>query len=185
MGDGTGTVGRSGTLRLRNRAANRNNASAGNFGRQAGPRKVWRAAVFDGHEISVPHPASPQSSVQGAGEMAAWRGGKTMAGWCQALEWHASQVIDWKRQLLEGAAEVFGGTARRAGPANLALLHAQIGPRAQFTPATLAGKTPLPATLLEILSARSTSAPRIPACRCRCRCRFRCKASRIWRIVTL
>ena len=28
-----------------------------------------------------------------------------MAEWCQDFELHASQVIDWKRQLLEGAAD--------------------------------------------------------------------------------
>ena len=35
-----------------------------------------------------------------------------MAGLCQDFELHANQVIDWQRQLLEGAANVFGGTAQ-------------------------------------------------------------------------
>ena len=35
--------------------------------------------------------------------------------------------IDWKRQLLEGAADVFGGTAQALASVGLAPLHAKIG----------------------------------------------------------
>jgi transposase-like protein len=39
--------------------------------------------------------------------LAALRDDKTMAELCKDFELHASQVIEWKRQLLEGAADVF------------------------------------------------------------------------------
>ena len=42
-----------------------------------------------------------------------------MAELCQDFELHASQVIDWQRQLLEGAADVFGGTAQALTQAGL------------------------------------------------------------------
>ena len=42
-----------------------------------------------------------------------------MAGLCQGFELHASQVIDWQRQLREGAAEVLVGTAQALAKAGL------------------------------------------------------------------
>ena len=59
--------------------------------------------------------------------LAAMREDKTMAELCPEFELHASQVIDWKRQLLDGAADVFGGTAWAFTPVDLAPLHAKIG----------------------------------------------------------
>ena len=51
--------------------------------------------------------------------LAALREGKTMAGWCQDFELDASQVIDWQRQLLKGAADVLVGTAQALTQAGL------------------------------------------------------------------
>ena len=56
--------------------------------------------------------------------LAALREAKTMAEWCQDFELHASQVIDWQRQLLAGAADVFGGTAQALTSVDLTPLHA-------------------------------------------------------------
>ena len=51
--------------------------------------------------------------------LAALREDKTMAELCQGFELHASQVIDWQRQLREGAAEVLVGTAQALAKAGL------------------------------------------------------------------
>jgi transposase len=40
---------------------------------------------------------------------------------------HSSQVIEWKRQLLEGASAVFGTRGPTAPPVDLASLHAKVG----------------------------------------------------------
>ena len=77
--------------------ANLNSAISGNSGRRAGPSVVWREGVFDGQEVSAPH---PQSGVQAAGGMAAVRDNKTMAELCKEFEVHASRILEWKRQLL-------------------------------------------------------------------------------------
>ncbi|HQY75086.1 MAG TPA: IS3 family transposase [Rhodoferax sp.] len=58
--------------------------------------------------------------------LAALRDDKTMAQLCKEFELHPTQINDWKRQLLDGAADVFGSTAREE-PVDLAPLHAKIG----------------------------------------------------------
>ena len=40
--------------------------------------------------------------------LAAWAGEKTLAELAQQFEVHPSQITDWKRQLNERAAELFG-----------------------------------------------------------------------------
>lgn len=58
--------------------------------------------------------------------LAALREDKTMAQLCQEFDLHANQITDWKRQLLERAADVFGG-ADPPKPVDLQPLHAKIG----------------------------------------------------------
>ena len=41
--------------------------------------------------------------------LAALREDKTMAQLCKEFDLHANQITEWKRQLLEHAADVFGG----------------------------------------------------------------------------
>jgi len=57
------------------------------------------------------------------------RGEKTLAELAQQHDVHANQIIDWKRQLLDGAADVFG--AERHDPVlDVKPLHAKIGQQA-------------------------------------------------------
>lgn len=49
---------------------------------------------------------------------------KTMAELCKAFELHPTQINDWKRQLFDGAAGVFGSGAAPE-PVDLAPLHAR------------------------------------------------------------
>ena len=49
-----------------------------------------------------------------------------MAELCEQFELHPNQITEWKRQLLERAAEVFDAADGRR-PVNLAPLHAKIG----------------------------------------------------------
>ena len=58
--------------------------------------------------------------------LAALREDKTLAELCEQFELHPNQITEWKRHLLERAAEVFEAGAR-PDPVNLAPLHAKIG----------------------------------------------------------
>ena len=59
--------------------------------------------------------------------LATLREDKTLTELCRQLELHPNQIVDWKRQLLEHAADAFGGGAEAAEPVDLAPLHAKIG----------------------------------------------------------
>jgi transposase-like protein len=58
--------------------------------------------------------------------LAALREGSSLTELSQQFELHPNQITEWKRQLLERAAEVFDAGARPE-PVNLAPLHAKIG----------------------------------------------------------
>jgi transposase len=60
--------------------------------------------------------------------IAALAGDKTLAQLAHEFEAHPNRIIDWKRQLTERAAEVFGKPAGTSSPAvYLHALHAKIG----------------------------------------------------------
>ncbi len=58
--------------------------------------------------------------------LAALREDKTLADLCNEFELHPTQIAEWKRLLLERAADVFG-SGGTSPPVDLAPLHAKIG----------------------------------------------------------
>jgi len=62
--------------------------------------------------------------------LAAIKGEKTLAELAEHYDVHANQITSWRTQLLEGAAEVFGGEAKAETappPVDVKTLHAKIG----------------------------------------------------------
>ncbi len=60
--------------------------------------------------------------------LAALAGDKTLGQLTQEFEVHQNQIVDWKKQLSERAAEVFGKPAEpESPPVDLQALHAKIG----------------------------------------------------------
>ena len=55
------------------------------------------------------------------------RGEKTLAELAKVHDVHANQIIDWKNQLLERAASVFGAESAAAATIDLKELHAKLG----------------------------------------------------------
>ena len=63
--------------------------------------------------------------------VAALRGDKTLTELAEQYQVHPTQVTEWKRQLLERAADVFDGTAKNnENEPDLKVLHAKIGQQA-------------------------------------------------------
>ena len=62
--------------------------------------------------------------------MAAIKGDRTLAELAQAFDVHANQIVQWKTQLQEGAADVFASGQRNSetsAPVDIKQLHAKIG----------------------------------------------------------
>ena len=60
--------------------------------------------------------------------LAAMAGDKTLGELAQRFDVHPNQITEWKRQLSERAADVFGGGGAAAEPpVDLKALHAKIG----------------------------------------------------------
>jgi transposase-like protein len=59
------------------------------------------------------------------------RGEMTLAELCEKHDLHANQIADWKHQLLERAATVFGASGHPGEPpVDMKVLHAKIGQQA-------------------------------------------------------
>lgn len=67
---------------------------------------------------------SPKFKAQVA--LAALKSDRTLSDLAQQFDVHSNQIADWKAQLLERAAQVFGETNPAAAP-DLKTLHAKIG----------------------------------------------------------
>lgn len=69
------------------------------------------------------HAASFKAKVA----LSALAGDKTLTELAQQFEVHPNQITDWKRQLSDRAAEVFGKSPESKPPVDVKAMHAKIG----------------------------------------------------------
>jgi len=80
------------------------------------------------HEMSRRSRRNHTPTFKAKVALAAVRNDKTLAELAKQFDVHPNQITDWKNQLLERAAGVFGETPSKAQPpVDLKALHAKIG----------------------------------------------------------
>ena len=72
-----------------------------------------QTAVRDSSARRAPDPSDALSGVQCKGALAAVRGEGTLGGPAQEFDVHPNQITEWKRQMKERAADVFGTASPR------------------------------------------------------------------------
>ncbi len=66
-------------------------------------------------------------TFKGQVAIAALKGDKTLAELAQQFDVHPNQITDWKMQLMERSAQVFGDSSIKAIEPDIKTLHAKIG----------------------------------------------------------
>ena len=66
-------------------------------------------------------------TFKGQVAIAALKGDKTLAELAQQFDVHPNQITDWKMQLMERSAQVFGDNPSKAAEPDIKTLHAKIG----------------------------------------------------------
>ena len=65
--------------------------------------------------------------AQGQVAIAALKGDKTLSELAQQFDVHPNQITDWKMQLMDRSAQVFGDSTAKAAEPDIKTLHAKIG----------------------------------------------------------